>query len=253
MSNLILPNGKIKNIKMVIFDKDGTLIDIHYYWCSMIEFRAKFFVDTIKNIDKTKLYDDLVDAMGINQETKKMKPEGPVGIKPRGFIIDTALNVLQIYDETYTKEMVENIFKRVDEYSKEHLASIVKPLFYVVELLEELTKADIKITIATTDLTNRAKLAMESLNLDKCFIDIVGADLVQNAKPSSDLVDYIVQKFNLSYDEIIVIGDSMADCGMAKNAKCRFIGVKSGLYTDKFLEADNIIDDLKQIKVEKSK
>ena len=251
MSSIILPNTKLKNIKMVIFDKDGTLIDIHHYWCSMIEFRAIFFIDTIKDIDKSRLYNDLVDAMGIDIVTKKMKFDGPVGIEPRNFIIDTALNILQKYDITYTKEMVENIFKKVDEYSKEQLPKIVKPLPYVNELLAELQKANIKITIATTDLTNRAVLAMEAINLKSYFDDIVGADLVQNAKPSSDLVDLIVQKFNLSYNNIVVVGDSIADLGMAQNAKCKFVGVKTGLYSDEFLQSGNILDNLKDFKVEK--
>ena len=78
MSSLILPDSKIDNIKMVIFDKDGTLIDVHHYWCSMIEFRADFFVNSVNISDKQKLHDDLVKAMGINLKTKKMKPEGPV-------------------------------------------------------------------------------------------------------------------------------------------------------------------------------
>ncbi|SVA64979.1 uncharacterized protein METZ01_LOCUS117833, partial [marine metagenome] len=30
----------LDNIKVVIFDKDGTLIDIHHYWASMIKIRA---------------------------------------------------------------------------------------------------------------------------------------------------------------------------------------------------------------------
>jgi len=27
--------------ELVIFDKDGTLIDVHYYWGGMVELRAK--------------------------------------------------------------------------------------------------------------------------------------------------------------------------------------------------------------------
>ena len=251
MSRLILPSSQIDDVKMVVFDKDGTLIDIHHYWCSMIEFRADFFIDSLNIQDKQKLYDELVDNMGIDLKTKKMKPEGPVGIKPRNFIVEVALETIQKYHKSYTKEMVENIFKKVDEFSKVKLDFIVKALPDVKRVLDNLSNANIKISIATTDLSKRAILAMKSLNIDNYFTDIVGADLVDNAKPSSDLVEYILDKNNLSKEDVVVIGDSMADLGMAKNVQCKFIGVKSGLYTDKFVnQCKYLIDDLTQLRVE---
>ena len=251
MSKLILPNGSLENIKMVIFDKDGTLIDIHHYWCSMIEFRAEAFVKSVVVTQKQKLYDELVDAMGIDLVSKKMKSEGPVGIKPRGFIMQVALEVMQQYDTSYTKEKVSTIFNEVDEYSKIELTNIVKALPDTQRVLEDLKEANIKISIATTDLTNRAKLAMNSLNIEEYFLDIVGADLVENAKPSADLVEYILERHGLRKEEVVVIGDSMADLGMAQSASCSFIGVKTGLYSDEFIDkSNNVINTLKELKVE---
>lgn len=252
MSKLILPNATLDDIKMVIFDKDGTLIDVHYYWCSMIEFRAKFFIDLLKDedIDKNVLYNDLVDSMGIDLTMKKMKPEGPVGIKPRTFIVDVANDTLAKYTSSYTKEMVADVFNKVDEYSKSKLKEIVKPLAGVKELLKNLKNSNILIAIATTDLSTRAALAINDLELAEYFCDIAGADLVKNAKPSPDLVEYLINRHNLSVADVVVIGDSMADLNMAKNARCNFIGVKSGLFTGEFIDnSENLIDNLLQVEV----
>ena len=252
MSKLILPSTTLDDIKMVIFDKDGTLIDVHHYWCSMIEFRAKFFIDSLRDedIDKNALYNDLVDSMGIDLVLKKMKPEGPVGIKPRTFIIDVANNVLAKYTSSYTKEKVADEFNKVDEYSKSKLKEIVKPLVGVKELLKNLKNANILSSIATTDLSTRATLAMHDLELEEFFCDIAGADLVKNAKPSSDLVEYLINRHNLSVADVVVVGDSMADLNMAKNAKCKFIGVKSGLFTEEFINnSENVIDNLLEVEV----
>lgn len=252
MSSLILPNNKIENVKMVIFDKDGTLIDIHHYWYSMIEYRTYFFIKSLEseNINERALYNDLMENMGIDLNTKKIKTQGPVGIKPRNSIIDIAFNTILEYTQNYTKEKVIDIFYEVDEYSKSKLHEIVKPLNGVIKLLQNLKRYSTLTCIATTDLTHRAMLAMNVLELEKYFSDIVGADLVKNAKPNSDLVDYIVAKHSLNYDEIIVIGDSMADLNMAKNAKCKFIGVKTGLYTEEFIkESRYLINDLEDMEV----
>lgn len=252
MSKLILPSTTLDDIKMVIFDKDGTLIDVHHYWCSMIEYRAKFFIEKLKdeNINSEALYEDLIDSLGIDLESKRMKPEGPVGIKPRTFIIEVALNTILKYVDNYTKEAAIDVFAEVDEYSKSKLSEIIKPLNGVIEFLEALKQNNILSSIATTDITSRAILAMKNLNLEKNFIDIVGADLVINAKPNSDLVDFIVNKNNLKYDQVVVIGDSMADLNMAKNAKCKFIGVKTGLFNNEFIElSDLIINDLTELRV----
>lgn len=247
MSRMILPTGEIDNIQMVIFDKDGTLINVHHYWCSMIEFRAEFFIKSFVNedIDKNRLYNELIDNMGIDLKTKKMKPEGPVGIKPRTFIIDVAYNTMLKYVHNYKKSDVVKIFSDVDEYSKTRLKEIVKPLAGVREILESLRVSGTLIAIATTDLSSRALLAMQELELDSYFVDIAGADLVKNAKPSPDLVDYLLAKHKLECSEVVVIGDSMADLNMAKNAKCKFIGVKTGLFTADFIDnSEYIVDNL---------
>ncbi len=251
MGNILLKNQKIENIEMVIFDKDGTLIDVHYYWCSMIEFRATALVKSINIENKQRLYFDLVENMGIDLKTKKMKSCGPVGIKPRGFIIDVVFDTIRKYDKNYSRGMVEGIFNEVDKFSKTKLSEIVIVLPGALNFIKELRRANVKTSIATTDMTKRAILAMKALNFDKYFDSITGSDMVKNTKPYPDLVNHILQKNKILRKNTVVIGDSLSDLYMAKHAKCRFIGVKSGLYTDKFLnQSKNIVNNLSELSVE---
>jgi phosphoglycolate phosphatase-like HAD superfamily hydrolase len=68
MSSLSI-NGKVVslNIEAVIFDKDGTLIDVHHYWSSMIKMRATLIVKKwFSDVNSDKIRGDLINAMGVD-------------------------------------------------------------------------------------------------------------------------------------------------------------------------------------------
>jgi HAD superfamily hydrolase (TIGR01549 family) len=237
------------DVDLVIFDKDGTLIDVHHYWYGMIELRSKkLSKDYIEPQQQQVVMQELMANMGINLDTREIKSVGPVGIKPREFIIDVAYQTVKKYNQSITITQVSSVFKSIDEYSKKHLDILVKPLRGVDHLLSLLQQRDIKVTIATTDLTNRAKLAMDTIGLTHYFDYIAGADLVENAKPSPDLVNYLCDKMSVDTSRALVIGDSIVDLKMAELANVDFIGVKTGLHSPEFLTGSKIlVDDLTHI------
>ena len=237
------------DVDLVIFDKDGTLIDVHHYWCGMIELRAKKLSQDYIGVSLQKdVEQELMLNMGIDLTTRKMKTSGPVGIKPREFIVQIAHQTMHKYNQEITVSQVSSTFNLIDEYSKEHLNTLVKLLPGVEQLLITLKQKKIKIAIATTDLTQRAKLAMDGVGLKHYFDDIAGADLVKNAKPSPDLVHYLCDKMSVDTRKTVVIGDSIVDLEMAVSANVKFIGVKTGLYSSKFSANSCIlVDDLTYI------
>jgi phosphoglycolate phosphatase len=249
MKRIYINQEELKNVDLFIFDKDGTLIDIHHYWCSMIKIRAEFLLKEFK-LSSRELYFNLIDAMGIDVESNKMKPTGPVGLKSRSFIIETTFNCFLKSGVKCTLEQVSDVFKRVDEYSKEIIKDLIKPLPGVKNLLYNLKENGIPIAIATTDLSERAKLAIECLEIEDVFSVIAGGNTVEHAKPAPDLVNYICKELAIKEERAVVVGDSIVDLEMAKNAGSRFIGVKTGLYSNEFInDSEFIIDTLEQIKL----
>mgnify|MGYP000070626101 FL=1 len=237
------------DIDLVIFDKDGTLIDVHHYWCGMIELRAKkLSQDYVESSLQKDVEKELMLNMGIDLTTRKIKTCGPVGIKPREFILQIAHQTMRKYNQEITVSQVSSTFNLIDKYSKEHLNTLVKLLPGVEQLLITLKQKKIKIAIATMDLTERAKLAMDSVGLKHYFDNIAGADLVKNAKPSPDLVHYLCDKMSVDISKTAVIGDSIVDLEMAASANVKFIGVKTGLFSPNFLSSSCIlVDDLTYI------
>jgi len=230
------------NVDLVIFDKDGTLIDIHYYWGGMIKLRAKMLCQLyVKPKFQEKVVNELMSNMGINIKTKKIKSMGPVGIKPRNFIANVAYQTLKPYFNAITINQVLSIFKDVDVQSQLIIKEIVKPLPGVEALLLKLQQKKIAIAIATTDLTSSAQLAMKSVGLFSYFDEIAGSDLVASDKPNPDLVDYLCEKMMIQKSKVLVIGDSIVDLEMAESAKVNFVGVKTGLHSPQFIERSKIL------------
>ena len=97
MSKLMI-DGEIllDRVEAIIFDKDGTLIDVHHYWSSMIKIRATKIVDkwfNSSNYENVRV--GLVDVMGVDYETNKLKPNGPVGVKSRSYIVNVVKNYIK--------------------------------------------------------------------------------------------------------------------------------------------------------------
>ena len=46
MISLTVNNSKINNIDTVLFDKDGTFIDLHYFWGKMTTMRCDEIIKT---------------------------------------------------------------------------------------------------------------------------------------------------------------------------------------------------------------
>ena len=113
---------KIEDIDFVIFDKDGTFIDIHKYWGRVVELRANAIIRYF-NLSQN-FYKPLCDVMGYDINSKKLPPDSPVGLYARGkvqeillyFLIKNGVEALlptsEMKDETQNPF---NVFKVGDE------------------------------------------------------------------------------------------------------------------------------------------
>ena len=216
-------NGKLlfNQVDAVLFDKDGTLIDIHHYWTSMISLRADKVIDVwfSGHENKNKIKTNLISLLGVDLSTGKMKPEGPVGIKSRPEIVSIVSNFINEMGQPDIIDIqVEELFQHVDKETSIDMSHLLRLLPGVLKLLKALKSSNVPMFIVTTDLTDRAKEAVKVLNLNFYFDEIVGGDAVQNPKPSPDLVDLIVNKYKLDRRNIVVVGDHVVDIQMGLNA-----------------------------------
>ena len=232
MATLIFPNGKqISKIDLIMMDKDGTIFDIHHYWCSMIRLRSKIIAEKYTDLENySKLFLKLCQVMGVDHNTNKLRPEGPIGIKPRKFITEVVSKCLLENDIQLSGQAVEDIFKLADRESEESLSDFLSILDGVHDFIGNCEDQGIILTIATTDIESRAITALKSKDLQKHFRLVFGADSVTETKPAPFMANRTLEELQVDRERAVMVGDHTVDITFSNNANLKAaIGVSTGL------------------------
>jgi HAD superfamily hydrolase (TIGR01549 family) len=250
--NLIVNGVLLSDVELCIFDKDGTIIDVHTYWANMVRFRADFIGDHL-GLD-AEIRKGIMEAMGVDTSAMCIKPEGPVGLKKREIVLRAGVDYLiSIGHPDYTG-LFDTISKEVDAYSLNKFDEIIKPLPGAHDLLSALKYEGCRVALATTDIRERASRAMEHLDMLRFVDEIAGADGVVRPKPDPEIIFTICERLGVPPGRTVMIGDAEADVQTGLNANCLgSIGVKSGLTSRQRLEALTplVIPDISHIAVQK--
>jgi len=245
-------NHLIEDIKIAIFDKDGTIIELYHYWSKMVYFRSFFLCEKLR-LDKSHIK-DLAYAMGVDFDKGRLRPKGPVGLKKREIVMGEAINYLKNIGLNNIENICIDVFKYVDVFSQENLKEFIKPIEGAVELIKNLFFNGCKIAIATTDISDRARVAMKYLDIEKYIHFFAGAEMVERPKPFPDQVELILKALNLKKENAIMVGDAITDVQMGVNAGLKgSIGLLTGFgtYEDFIKITPYVVPDISYIEVVK--
>lgn len=114
----------------------------------------------------------------------------------------------------------------------------------VIETLTELKNRGLVLTIASSrskaSLTNYIK----DLGIEALISYVLGADDVVEGKPNPEPVNRTLEKFGFKPEKAIVVGDTVFDVDMGKNAGTKTCGVTYGNGSRESISAaDWVIDD----------
>lgn len=252
MPNILIHEHEIKDIDLIVFDKDGTITELYHYWYQMLELRAQRLC-AHHNLCFVEYKEKLMSIMGIDFINHRLKPEGPVGLKSR---IEVQKVVEKYLNELNLKEVNKKCslsFQEADELSLPILGQFVKPIRGSVNLIKSFRRNDGRLAIATSDKTSRAEIILKYLHIKEYFDLIVGYDKIVYPKPNPDMLDYITRKLMIVPSKAIMIGDSESDIQMGISAGFKAsIAVCSGLTSRGSLErmTEYVIDNIAEIKVQ---
>ena len=206
------------DIKVLIFDKDGTLTDTSTLW-----FEPTILVlDELVNRNEMNLtnaeHDELFNRLGIT-ETNIIENS----VIASGSVRD----MLEVLNQFRTIDIEEN-YNFVVQYFADYILSHpekIQTLGNVERALWNLREKGYIIALVTNDSRLPAEAVLKVAGIGELF-DFVGTTDEFPSKPATDSLYAIQSKFGVSFDEMIYIGDSTVDEEFAKNT-AGFIAVTS--------------------------
>lgn len=223
----------LKNIKLVIFDLDGTLID-------STGIGNKLDIEISKMLGETKENNEIIKER--DNFFRKISYKGDIYLEYCDYL-------KKKYNSKLTKEEILNI-RRVK--SKE-LAKKIQFKPYADVLIKYLKSKQIKLALATVSrretlfiYTNENVYMKSKCNLNEYFDYIITKDDVKNKKPDPEVYNKIIKYFNIEKDKVIVIEDSLTGIKAAKATNITTIAIY-----DKFSDNDREkINDLSDYQIQ---
>ncbi|NTU63294.1 MAG: HAD family hydrolase [Chloroflexi bacterium] len=230
MIDLAVNSRIIHDVGLVIFDKDGTLIELYTYWAQMVALRAKIICETLGL--STEHQAGLRWALGVDEESGRLRPEGPVGLKKREIVLKAATDYLDGIGLRDTLPLCEKAFDRADEISTGSLRQFIRPIQGAVSLMGALHDRGCRVALATVDVGRRARLAMEFMGVSDTLDLIVGGEEVARGKPDPEMIHIILDRLGIGSSKAVMVGDALSDVQMGINAGLKAsIGVLTGFAT----------------------
>jgi phosphoglycolate phosphatase len=223
------------DIKGILFDKDGTLVDFNATWLSIADFMA---MDAAEG-DRWKA-DRLLAAAGFDFVAKRFKPDSI-------FASGTNMDVVELWFPRLSDEDQMLAVARFNEITSVQGSSMAVALPGIVAALTALHKRAYRLGVATNDSTAGAEKTMVTLGVAQLFDAAYGYDAVANPKPAPDTILAFCDLTGLRPAEIAMVGDNRHDLEMARAGGCGLaIGVLSGTGTRESLSAiaDVVLDSV---------
>ncbi len=186
----------MQNIKLVIFDLDGTLINAYAAICSSFNY--------------------VMRKLGL-------KPKSSSFIRRQVGWGDT--NLLK----SSVPEL--DLERSLRLYRNHHKLSLLRQsrLYpYVKELLQQLKNQGCKLAVASNRPSRFSFILLKHLRISGFFDYVLCADKLKHGKPDPEILNKIIRSFSIKKSQVLYVGDMVIDAQAGRRAGVKTIIVTSG-------------------------
>ena len=207
--------------RLVIFDKDGVVLDLQATWLPVARAVAAHTASLIpSNVATPQVTTaDLLRAIGVDDAVGHIDPKGI-------FATGSFAQMRTKWQTMLPQEMIALDHDRayrnaVKNIVYEHTRQSTKAKGDVATPLKALYQDGFQLAMVTNDSEASARQSLHDLGIAELFCTIVGADSGYGSKPDPDGLLHCCDVAGVTADASIMVGDTIADYGAAIAAGCK--------------------------------
>ncbi|AIQ46025.1 haloacid dehalogenase [Paenibacillus sp. FSL R7-0273] len=247
VNNLTVP------CQSILFDKDGTLLDLLATWGIWAELVLEGLDNQLALIGDRRL-PDMSRVLGTRHSADGRltgyDPAGPLAMataeETTGILAWHLYGAGVPWNEAVSR--VNSIAKGAMEELRARRAAI--PLPGLLPFLQQCSALKLKLGVVTSDGSKTTGEQLEWMGITGYFGTVVTRDRVRLGKPAPEMAETACRELGVLPENTIIIGDSNADMQLGKGAGLRLsVGISPEGSSGHLLDADTVITGYHQLVV----
>lgn len=218
--------------RLIIFDKDGTLIDNNVLFRPVVE-------DMISQLSEYVEEEKMAKFIGYDLKKKEFVPDGFISSQPRDITIQKISKKFKLDPK---------IFEKMKPKKMKLTKETVVPYVDLKDLFGTLRDMGIMIAMNTSDNRKNTEKCIKILGIGSYLDMVVCGDDGLKTKPAPDTILHICNELEVSPYESFMVGDTQADIDAGLRAKCGGVFlVREDQNFDKFKNYHVHVRDVNQL------
>jgi len=242
------------DVDCVIFDKDGTLIEIDNFWVPRVQKWADSIATSL-NLEY-EFKKEVFDLLGYSISQNQVRYESPLAVANMEALMILMSGIISRYGISWHEALTLAEHSAEETILADPIPDEIISKGNILQTMKNLVKAKAHNVAVTSDDRRLTELTLAYLGIKNLISAMIcGDDPIPN-KPDPIAALSISKQLGISTSRMMMVGDSLTDMQFANNAGIAFrIGVASTPEKKSLLapHADALVDSIDEFRVQNNK